>query len=88
MVTGYRSRNNDAGNAMTTQLEHDLAPSLWEALKAMRRAGGELRGAQGPVVTELVELGLATLEQGRPLITTEGRQVLLRGSPLLWDVAA
>jgi hypothetical protein len=73
---------------MATQLEHDLAPSLWEALKALRRAGAEMSGGGALAVSELVELGLATLEHGRPLITAEGRQVLLRGSPLLWDVAA
>jgi hypothetical protein len=73
---------------MTAPLELDLAPSHWEALKALRTAGIELRGSERLVVPELIELGLATLEHGRPLITVEGRQVLLRGSPRLWDVAA
>jgi hypothetical protein len=88
MVTGYRSQHNDTGNAMTAQLELDLAPSHWEALKALRRAGTELRGSESLAVPELVALGLATLEHGRAQITAEGRHVLLRGSPLLWDVAA
>jgi hypothetical protein len=88
MVTGYRSRNNDTGIAMTAHLDHDLAPSHWEALKALRTAGTELRGGERLAVPELIELGLATLHQGRLLITVEGRQVLLRGSPRLWDVAA
>ena len=73
---------------MTAQPDHDLAPSQWEALKALRRAGAEMRSGERLAVPELVELGLATLEQGRALITAEGRQVLLRGSPRLWDVAA
>jgi hypothetical protein len=73
---------------MTAQLDHDLAPSHWEALKALRTAGTELRGSEQLAVPELIERGLATLQQGRPLITVEGRQVLLRGSPRLWDVAA
>uniref|UniRef100_Q07S80 Uncharacterized protein n=1 Tax=Rhodopseudomonas palustris (strain BisA53) TaxID=316055 RepID=Q07S80_RHOP5 len=73
---------------MTAHPDHDLAPSQWEALKALRRAGAEMRSGERLAVPELVELGLATLEQGRALITAEGRQVLLRGSPRLWDVAA
>ena len=73
---------------MTAQLDHDLGPAHWEALKSLRRAGAELRSGERLAVPELVELGLATLEQGRPQITAEGRHVLLRGSPRLWDVAA
>jgi hypothetical protein len=73
---------------MTAQLDQDLAPSHWEALKALRTAGTELRGSERLAVPELVERGLAKLEQGRARITAEGRHVLLRGSPRLWDVAA
>jgi hypothetical protein len=73
---------------MAMQLDHDLTLSRWEVLKGLRRAGAELHVGDGLAISELVELGLATLEHGRPLITTEGRQVLLRGSTQLWDVAA
>jgi hypothetical protein len=42
----------------------------------------------GFVVQELVALGLAAVADGRATITAKGREVVLRGSPKLWDVAA
>jgi hypothetical protein len=40
------------------------------------------------MVENLVALQLAEMTDDRPVITSKGRRVLLRGSPQLWDVAA
>jgi hypothetical protein len=66
----------------------DLTPLQWETLKALRPTVGESRPVNGFVVQELVALGLAALAGGRTTITAKGRDVVLRGSPKLWDVAA
>jgi hypothetical protein len=74
---------------MTVEIDYDLYPTQWEALKALRTSlSEELAPAHLPALAGLVELGLATLVLGRPAITPAGRGVLLRGSPRLWDVAA
>jgi hypothetical protein len=74
---------------MTVPIDHDLHPNQWEALKALRTSlRDDLAPAHRPALAGLVDLGLATLAQGRPAITPAGRLVLLRGSPRLWDVAA
>jgi len=39
-------------------------------------------------VETLIALQLAAMIDGDPEITRRGRDVLLRGSPRLWDVAA
>jgi len=74
---------------MNTELDYDLSPDQWEALKALR-AGATQRRAPSPfVVAELVAFGLAAVEGDRPYITPMGRKVLIRGSSRLWeDVAA
>jgi hypothetical protein len=66
----------------------DLTPAQWETLKALRPTVGERRPVNGFVVQELVALGLAAVADGRATITAKGREVVLRGSPKLWDVAA
>jgi hypothetical protein len=73
---------------MTTEIDHDLDPTQWETLKALRRRAGEGEPVPLSALAALVALGLASLSQGRPVITVAGRAVLLRGSPRLWDVAA
>jgi ribosomal protein S19E (S16A) len=68
--------------------EIDLTPEQWEALKALRTPAGKRRTFNRSVVEQLIALGLATEIDDGPAITPEGRSVLLRGSPRLWDVAA
>ncbi len=71
---------------MSAELYDDLAPELWETLKALRAA--EPNQATNANVENLVELQLVTIVNGCAVITPRGRRVLLRGSPRLWDVAA
>ena len=74
---------------MNTELDYDLSPDQWEALKALR-AGATQRRASNPfAIEQLVAFGLAAVGSEGPSITTTGRKVLVRGSARLWeDVAA
>jgi hypothetical protein len=74
---------------MNSELDYDLSPDQWEALKALRAGATQRRASSPLVVAELVTIGLATLESDGPCITPMGRKVLIRGSSRLWeDVAA
>jgi hypothetical protein len=68
--------------------EIDLTPDQWEALKALRTPAANRQGLNRSVVEQLIALRLAAEIGDGPAITPEGRSVLLRGSPRLWDVAA
>jgi hypothetical protein len=73
---------------MSTEFDYDLASDQWETLKALRGGAPQRRVHSRVVVDELVALGLAAMDGGRPLITATGRSVLLRGSPQLLDLAS
>jgi hypothetical protein len=73
---------------MNATTDHDLTPDQWEALKALRTPAAQRGGLNRFVVEQLVALALAAEVGDCPAITSEGRRVLLRGSPRLWDVAA
>ena len=73
---------------MSTEFDYDLTSDQWETLKALRGGAPQRRAPSRVVVHELVALGLATMDGGRPLITANGRSVLLRGSPQLLDLAS
>jgi hypothetical protein len=73
---------------MNAEVDYDLAPDQWEALKALRAPAAEGRALGLLVVEGLVALQLAEMTGDCPVITPKGRSVLLRGSPRLWDVAA
>jgi hypothetical protein len=69
-------------------VEIELALDQWEALKALRVPARQRQSLNRLVIEQLVALGLASETGDGPAITPEGRSVLLRGSPRLWDVAA
>ena len=73
---------------MNAEIDHDLAPDQWEALKALRAPAADGRALGLLVVESLIALQLAEMTGDCPVITPKGRSVLLRGSPRLWDVAA
>jgi hypothetical protein len=73
---------------MSAEIDCDLMPDQWEALKEIRVPGLNGRALSRAVVEQLIALRLAEINDGRPMITPKGRSVLLRGSPRLWDVAA
>ena len=73
---------------MNAEIDFDLTPSQWEALKALRAPPRNTRALNRFALEQLVAFELATVTDDRPVITPKGRRVLLRGSPRLWDVAA
>jgi len=68
--------------------EFALGAMQWEVLKGLRTPTADLRGARRAVADELARLGLARVADGVTRLTPRGREVVLRGSPRLWDVAA
>lgn len=72
---------------MDTELDCDLTPDQWEALRALR-SPAPARTRAHCVLDSLVALGLASNDGGLPVITRRGRRVLIRGSSRLLDVAA
>ncbi len=73
---------------MNAEFDYDLRPDQWEMLKALRASASNARVLNRFVVASLVALQLAEIVDGRPALTPTGRSVLLRGSPLLLDLAA
>ena len=73
---------------MNADINFDLTPSQWETLKALRTPAPEPRALDRVALRDLVGFELALITAKGPMITTRGREVLLRGSPRLWDVAA
>ena len=78
---------------MNTELDYDLTPDQWEALKALRAPSLKTRALKTRalnrfVLEDLIALGLAAISHDLPVITPWGRKVLVRGSTRLWDVAA
>jgi hypothetical protein len=73
---------------MHAELDYNLTPDQWETLKALRGSAPQRRATSRFVLDQLVELGLASIDDGLPRITTKGRSVLLRGSPQLLDLAS
>jgi hypothetical protein len=73
---------------MNTELDYDLTPDQWEALKALRATSLKTRALNRFVLEDLIALRLAAISDDLPVITPWGRKVLVRGSTRLWDVAA
>ena len=73
---------------MNAEFDYDLTPDQWEMLKSLRTPAPKARELNRFVVENLAALGLAEMGDGRPVLTPKGRSVLLRGSPLLLDLAA
>jgi hypothetical protein len=73
---------------MSAEFDQDLTPDQWEVLKALRLPAPRRRTLDRFVVERLVGLQLAAMSDDYPVITPQGRKVLVRGSSRLWDVAA
>jgi hypothetical protein len=73
---------------MAAELDYDLTPDQWEALKTIRRPRSERRTLRASAVQQLLELRLAQMIDGAPVLTPLGRKVLVRGSSSLLDLAA
>ena len=73
---------------MKIDLDCDLTPEQWETLKGLRTPRNISAPFNRYVVEKLIAAGLASIDSGSPAITAHGRQVLIRGSLRLLDVAA
>ncbi|MBR0826306.1 hypothetical protein JQ596_12220 [Bradyrhizobium manausense] len=73
---------------MNDDVDYDLSPDQWEALKALRHHLSRNRHVKAYMVEDLAKLGLVAISEGLPLLTPTGRKVLVRGSCRLLDLAA
>lgn len=73
---------------MDAELDYDLTPDQWEALKALRLPARERGAINRLVLAQLMKLGLVAFRDELPAITPRGRKVLIRGSSKLMDLVA
>ncbi|MCK1280739.1 hypothetical protein IVB46_36500 [Bradyrhizobium sp. 61] len=73
---------------MSNDIDFDLSPDQWEALKALRNPVSNGRLSKAYLVEGLVKLGLVVINDGVPSMTPTGRKVLVRGSCRLLDLVA
>ena len=73
---------------MSDESDFDLRPDQWEALKALRSPFARPPASTRIALDDLVALGLATVGERGPAITSKGRKTLVRGSFSLLDAAA
>jgi hypothetical protein len=73
---------------MSDESDFDLRPDQWEALKTLRTPMTGLPASTRLVLNELIALGLVTMIDRVPAMTTAGRKALIRGSFRLLDAAA
>jgi hypothetical protein len=73
---------------MIAELEFDLTPGQWDALKSLRGTASSRSAPNEFVLQQLLGLNLAELVDGSPVLTPTGRKVLVRGSSSLLDLAA
>ena len=73
---------------MDAEVDCELSPDLWEMLKSLRSSAAGRRLGSPTLLAHLTALGLAAIQDGRPVITARGRKVLVRGSEKLLDLAA
>ncbi len=73
---------------MSAEFDDELTSNQWETLKALRLPASKCHRLNGLIVDQLIALQLAVRTDGHPVLTEQGRKVLVRGSVRLWDVAA
>jgi hypothetical protein len=73
---------------MNDDVEFDLSPDQWEALKSLRNPALNGRVSKAYLLEGLIKLGLVDLNDGMPAMTAVGRKVLVRGSCRLLDLVA
>ncbi|QDF39409.1 hypothetical protein FJN17_18590 [Bradyrhizobium symbiodeficiens] len=73
---------------MSNDIDFDLSPDQWEALRTLRNPLSNGRLSKSYLVEGLVELGLVVVNDGVPVMTPTGRKALVRGSCRLLDLAA
>jgi hypothetical protein len=72
----------------TTEIADSLGPFEWETLKALMAPQPDSRRIHDAALRQLLQSDLVTVEADRPSVTAKGRQVVICGSPRLWESAA
>jgi len=76
-------------DAMNDEFDYDLTPDQWDALKNLRNIAGRPPRMNRYTVEGLIRIGLVMTDGDVPVLTSNGRKVLVRGSSrLLLDLAA
>jgi hypothetical protein len=74
-------------STMETEIDFPLDRSQWETLKALGAPYPRRWRVHDLAIQKLVAAKLAEIREGRPVLTAEGRKVVVRGSPRLWDAS-
>ena len=72
----------------TTEIADSLGPFEWETLKALMAPQPDRSRIHDAALRQLLQTDLVTVEADRPSVTARGRQVVICGSPRLWESAA
>jgi hypothetical protein len=74
---------------MKNEFDYELTPDQWETLKALRSPATSIPRITRFAIEGLIALGLVAIRKDSPVLTLQGRKVLVRGSSqLLLDIAA
>jgi len=73
---------------MSNDIDFDLSPDQWEALRALRNPVSSGLLSKAYLIESLVKFGLVVVNDGAPVMTPTGRKALVRGSCRLLDLAA
>ena len=74
---------------MNDEFDYELTHDQWEALKALRSAATAIPRMNRFAIENLIALGLVTIREDSPVLTPQGRKVLIQGSSrLLQDLVA
>ena len=74
---------------MNDESDYELTSNQWEVLKALRTPATAIARMNRFTVESLIALGLVAIRDDSPVLTLQGRKVLVRGSSrLLQDLAA
>ncbi|MHC4052705.1 hypothetical protein GA0061098_102361 [Bradyrhizobium shewense] len=73
---------------MSNDVDFDLSPDQWEALRTLRNPVSSGRLSKAYLIESLVKFGLVVVNDGVPVMTPIGRKALVRGSCRLLDLAA
>ncbi|MBN8992011.1 MAG: hypothetical protein J0H42_27540 [Rhizobiales bacterium] len=74
---------------MMDEFDYDLTHEQWDVLKNLRNIAGRPPRMSRFAIERLMALGLVAMHGDLPVLTANGRKVLIRGSSqLLLDLAA
>lgn len=68
-----------------TEIADTLSRLEWETLRALRAPSSDSGRLSPAAVQQLLRSNLLEFRADRPALTARGRQVVISGSPLLWN---